>query len=109
MGAPCAEHASSSYAALWENEVLLWPIEVWNEPNLPGFWKDADRQEYFHLYEVTAKAVKEVDERLLVGGPAICGVDDVSWLQDFLDYVKEKNCRLTLCRGIIIQVMCRIG
>ena len=44
-----------------ENEVLLWPIEVWNEPNLPGFWKDADRQEYFHLYEVTAKAVKEVD------------------------------------------------
>ena len=74
-----------------ENEVLLWPIEVWNEPNLPGFWKDADRQEYFHLYEVTAKAVKEVDERLLVGGPAICGVDDVSWLQDFLDYVKEKK------------------
>ncbi len=92
-----------------ENEVLLWPIEVWNEPNLPGFWKDADRQEYFHLYEVTAKAVKEVDERLLVGGPAICGVDDISWLQDFLDYVRRKNCRLTLCRGIIIQVMCRIG
>ena len=74
-----------------ENEVLLWPIEVWNEPNLPGFWKDADRQEYFHLYEVTAKAVKEVDERLLVGGPAICGVDDVSWLRDFLDFVKEKK------------------
>ena len=38
-----------------ENEVLLWPIEVWNEPNLPGFWKDADRQEYFHLYEVICR------------------------------------------------------
>ena len=23
-------------------QVYEWPIEVWNEPNLPGFWKDAD-------------------------------------------------------------------
>ena len=23
-------------------EVLTWPVEVWNEPNLKGFWKDAD-------------------------------------------------------------------
>lgn len=74
-----------------EEEVLQWPIEVWNEPNLPVFWKDADRQEYFHLYEVTAKAVKEVHPKLRVGGPAICGVDDVSWLKDFLDFVKEKK------------------
>lgn len=74
-----------------EEEVLAWPVEVWNEPNLPGFWKDADRQEYFHLYEVTAKAVKEVHPGLRVGGPAICGVDDVSWLRDFLDFVKANR------------------
>ena len=23
-------------------EIRLWPVEVWNEPNLPNFWKDAD-------------------------------------------------------------------
>ena len=28
-----------------EAEVLTWPIEVWNEPNLPGFWKGADMEE----------------------------------------------------------------
>ena len=21
------------------NEVVTWPVEIWNEPNLPGFWK----------------------------------------------------------------------
>ncbi len=70
-----------------EKEVLAWPVEVWNEPNLGSFWKDADMQEYFHLYEVTAKAVKEVHPQLQVGGPAICGVDDERWLREFLDFV----------------------
>lgn len=74
-----------------EKEVLSWPVEVWNEPNLPGFWKDADMQEYFHLYEVTAKAVKEVHPKMRVGGPAICGVDDARWLREFLDFVKANR------------------
>lgn len=72
-------------------EVLTWPIEVWNEPNLTSFWKDADRQEYMKLYEVTSKAVKEVDEAFIVGGPAICGVDDESWLKDFLDFCNQSD------------------
>lgn len=72
-------------------EVITWPIEVWNEPNLPGFWKDANMEEYFKLYAVSAQAVKEVDPRLRVGGPAICGVDDVRWLKEFLLHcAKEK-------------------
>jgi len=57
-------------------EVLTWPIEVWNEPNLPGFWKDADMEEYFKLFAETFKAIKSFDEELRVGGPAICGVND---------------------------------
>jgi len=74
-----------------EEEVLQWPIEVWNEPNLAVFWKDANETEYFHLYEVTARAVKEVHPNLRVGGPAICGVDDERWLREFLDFVEETN------------------
>ena len=72
-------------------EVTKFPIEVWNEPNLPTFWKDADMEEYFKLYEVTSKAVKEVNKNFKVGGPAICGVDDEKWLKSFLDFVLEKN------------------
>lgn len=70
-------------------DVLSWPIEVWNEPNLPGFWKDADKQEYFRLFAETIAAVKEVDSRFRVGGPAICGVQDVEWMQDFMEYCHQ--------------------
>lgn len=59
-----------------EEEVVNWPIEVWNEPNLPGFWKDADMEEYFKLFRHTFQAIKELDCRFRVGGPAICGVQD---------------------------------
>jgi len=72
-------------------EVLTWPMEVWNEPNLPGFWKDADMYEYFKLYDVSAKAVKDCDSRIRVGGPAICGVDDERWLKSFLEFCSENN------------------
>ncbi len=72
-------------------EVLTWPFEVWNEPNLPGFWKGADMQEYFKLYGVSAKTVKEVDSRLRVGGPAICGVDDERWLKEFLTHCSKEK------------------
>jgi xylan 1,4-beta-xylosidase len=71
-------------------EVQKWPFEVWNEPNLPGFWKDADKAEYFKLYKVTATAVKEVNEGLKVGGPAICGGAD-HWIVDFLKFCHAEN------------------
>lgn len=72
------------------DEVVQWPFEVWNEPNLTTFWKDADMQEYFKLYKVTATAVKAVDSRLQVGGPAICGGSD-RWITEFLNFChKEK-------------------
>ncbi|MBN1648012.1 MAG: hypothetical protein JW874_08260 [Spirochaetales bacterium] len=72
-------------------EVIQWPVEVWNEPNLKFFWKDADMQEYFRLYEVSVQAVRDVDPRFRVGGPAICGVDDQVWLRSFLEYVRDRT------------------
>lgn len=74
------------------DEVVTWPIEVWNEPNLPGFWYKADMEAYCRLYDITARAVKEADSAFKVGGPAICGVDDERWLRSFLEFVqKEKS------------------
>jgi xylan 1,4-beta-xylosidase len=51
------------------DEVATWPFEVWNEPNLEVFWSGT-QAEYLRLYDEAATAVKGVDERLLVGGPA---------------------------------------
>ncbi|GAA1848600.1 GH39 family glycosyl hydrolase [Myceligenerans crystallogenes] len=72
------------------SEVRTWPVEVWNEPNLHVFWKDADQEAYFRLYEVTAKAVKEVDAELQVGGPVLSpGADD--WWEPFAEFVTSRD------------------
>jgi xylan 1,4-beta-xylosidase len=72
------------------DEVRTWPVEVWNEPNLPDFWQGADEAAYHRLYEVTAHAVKEVDAQLRVGGPAISpGADE--WLERFAEFADRRD------------------
>lgn len=51
------------------DEIRRWYYEVWNEPNLQPFFRGT-RSQYFELYRATATAVKAVDRRLRVGGPA---------------------------------------
>jgi xylan 1,4-beta-xylosidase len=70
-------------------EVITWPIEVWNEPNI-GFWAGT-MEEYFKLYDYSAKAVKRVDPDLKVGGPAICGVETEKWLRSFFEHCINNN------------------
>ncbi|MBE5828016.1 MAG: xylan 1,4-beta-xylosidase [Butyrivibrio sp.] len=72
-------------------EVVTWPIEVWNEPNLPEFWYEADMEEYFKLFKETFTAIKAFDERFKIGGPAICGVKDAEWIKVFLDFCKREG------------------
>lgn len=72
------------------NQVRHWPIEVWNEPNLSVFWKDADQAEYFKLYEATSLVVKEVDDALQVGGPAISPGSPEWWLP-FAEFVSDRD------------------
>src|SRR5947209_9289962 len=69
-------------------EVQRWYFEVWNEPNLDGFWEKADQTAYFSLYDLTARTVKAVDSKLRVGGPATAGA---AWVPEFLDHVAESG------------------
>ena len=50
-------------------EIIGWYFEVWNEPNLDPFWRGT-KSEYFELYKISAQALKRIDPRLKVGGPA---------------------------------------
>eukprot|EP01041_Mallomonas_annulata_P038966 gene38966-62564_t len=54
-------------------QVRQWPFEVWNEPNLDGFWENADQKAYFDLYVNTARTIKKIDPSLKVGGPSTAG------------------------------------
>jgi len=63
-------------------EVSRWFFEVWNEPNLKAFWTGS-QADYFRLYAVTARALKQVHSSLRVGGPATA---DNAWIPEFMTY-----------------------
>lgn len=70
------------------DEVRTWYFEVWNEPNLDGFWQYADQEAYFALYGVTARTLKAIDTQLRVGGPSTAGA---AWVPELLAYAKATN------------------
>ncbi len=75
-----------------EDEVSAWPCEVWNEPNLPGFWEHADEAAYHQLYKTSALAVKDALPRMRVGGPAICGgATSLDWVRNFLTFCRDEK------------------
>jgi xylan 1,4-beta-xylosidase len=71
-----------------KEEVRTWFFEVWNEPNLDGFWEKADQKAYFDLYDVTAKTIKAIDPTLRVGGPATAGA---AWVPEFLAHTQKSG------------------
>ena len=70
------------------DEVHAWYFEVWNEPNLAGFWEGADQEAYFELYDLTARSIKAIDPGLRVGGPATAGA---AWVPEFLAHVQHSG------------------
>src|SRR5271165_6660170 len=70
------------------DEVRTWYFEVWNEPNLSGFWEGGDQKAYFDLYDLTSKTIKSIDPALRVGGPSTAGA---AWVPEFLAHVKQSG------------------
>jgi len=68
-----------------EAEVKQWYFEVWNEPNLQYFWSGT-QADYFHLYQVTANAVKSVSKSYRVGGPATA---EHAWIPELIKYCTD--------------------
>lgn len=71
-------------------EVGSWFFEVWNEPNLPAFWTGSQAQ-YFDFYRSTAVALKNVDQRLQLGGPATANNE---WIAELVDFCEQNNAPL---------------
>lgn len=67
-------------------ELTKWYFEVWNEPDI-AYWTGT-QAEYFKLYDLSAKAVKEVDSRLRIGGPA---TSVTAWIDEFITHIKKES------------------
>jgi xylan 1,4-beta-xylosidase len=104
------KHCIARYGS---DEVRRWYFEVWNEPNLHGFFAGT-QQQYFELYSLTAKTIKAIDPQLRIGGPATSNynLDEAAvkaaqqsgkpfdplslpwkpvWIDDFLSYCHANN------------------
>lgn len=77
-------HLTERYGA---NEVKSWYFEVWNEPNLDGFWAGS-QDEYFKLYQYTAQTIKQINPDYRVGGPATAGA---AWVPETITFCNKNK------------------
>lgn len=69
-------------------EVSNWYFEVWNEPNI-DFWAGEPKEStYYELYDATARALKNVNPLLRVGGPATA---QAAWVDRFIEYCSKNK------------------
>ena len=80
-----AQHLVDRYGI---DEVSQWYFEVWNEPNIDFWAGDPKESTYYHLYDVSARALKSVSPRLRVGGPATA---QAAWVDRFIQHCADGN------------------
>lgn len=81
-------HMNEGWADGHHMGIEYW--EIWNEPNIVFECWIGTPQQYFELYAVTAKHLKQRFPNIKVGGPAI-GYYDEPWLREFLAYVRDNR------------------
>ena len=80
-----AQHLIDHYGI---DEVSKWYFEVWNEPNI-DFWTGKPAQPtYFELYDHTARALKAVNQRIRVGGPATA---QAAWVDAMIAHAAQND------------------
>ena len=78
------KHYNSGWANGYHYNIKYW--EIWNEPDIPSFWTGTPEQ-YYKLYEITAKAIKNYDPNVKVGGPVLAV--HLPFLEGFLEYCRN--------------------
>lgn len=70
------------------DEVSRWYFEVWNEPNLDFWGGSPNEPTYYELYDQAARAIKRVNDRLRVGGPATA---QAAWVDRFIRHCHDNG------------------
>jgi xylan 1,4-beta-xylosidase len=89
-------HYNEGWARGYHNRVAYW--EVWNEADIGDHMWSGTAEQYFALYEATAKLLKSHDPSIKIGGPATARYEpphpQASFLARFLEYCRSHNCPL---------------
>lgn len=86
-------HYNEGWADGYELDMPYW--EIWNEPDLDPdestnkrTW-GGTKEQFFDLYEITAKHLKACFPHLKIGGPALAHNEE--WAEDFLCEMQKRN------------------
>ncbi len=79
-------HYNDGWADGFQYDITYW--EVWNEPDLSGFWSGSVQQ-YYELFEITANRLKSYDPQLKIGGPCTSSITNENFTTGFLSFVKQ--------------------
>jgi hypothetical protein len=69
----------------YQGIITYW--EIWNEPNLDGFWSGTDA-EFFNILNLTANLIKSIDPTLHVVSPGISG-HSPDYLDAMISYIGD--------------------
>jgi xylan 1,4-beta-xylosidase len=69
------------------DEVAKWFFEVWNEPNLSGYWQGSP-EDFYKLHDFAIAAVRRALPAARVGGPDVAG-NGGEFMDGFLKHVSS--------------------
>ncbi len=79
-------HYNEGWADGFRMGIEYW--EIWNEPDGAPNWTGTP-EEYFEMYAIASRHLKECFPDIKLGGPALASHRD--WADRFLTFVKEEN------------------
>lgn len=81
-------HTNEGWANGHHRNIVYW--EIWNEPDFNDKCWAGTPEEFFDLFEITAKHLKSCFPELKIGGPAVCYYN-TKWLIPFFEEMKKRS------------------
>ena len=78
-------HMNEGWADGTHLNIEYW--EIWNEPDLcPACWTGS-KEEFYQLFDITARHLKSCFPHLKIGGPAVTNTNNTGFVVPFLEYL----------------------
>lgn len=81
-------HMNEGWADGHHYGIRYW--EIWNEPDLYGKCWGGTPEQFYELYAVASKHLKERFPELKIGGPAVTGYNE-KWLRPFFAKIRDEG------------------
>ncbi len=81
-------HMNEGWADGHHYGIEYW--EIWNEPELFGKCWQGTPEQFYDLYEITAKHLKAKFPHLKIGGPASCSAHS-PWIRNFFQRIRDNH------------------